>query len=684
MINRVPGIREDSPEYIASLSYFSEKLGRQGGKLDYLLHVLKERRHHHVPRLPADLIHLASLAAELGDQQSALHYYNQALQMRPQDQRLQAMRMQVLMARHDWGNLLKTLESSPQTPATALEMAKIYAQRQQYEGAVAVLSNLLQNNPSQPEAMLLLAQSYRGLGDNQQALQTLNRLESQGQTSETVLMAKAQVLEAMDDRAGSQTAYEQVIQQAPDAQTAKVAQARLDRSRGNWAAAYQHLAQALANAPQDIELLNELEYIRGRMRPQREARNLPYWRGERRPEEKFRPWQFGRYDREASALGGSRAYPEALLPVQLPYAFRPETTVFSDSNNLRGLQARLSGGFWLGKVLPINIAVEYRQYQQQNTFFSGPSYNLGLARVFSQSNYVASRLRRAEISLGAGPLSLGDRFKISGEVIGRRYWKEVKRRIGQQGQVGRPVLTSVTVQNNFLVDYNYQSQGFNARARGRATEKDQANRLLGSMSLDIRAGHSTDVTLKYSRRDLFDQDSNIYPRLYQSVLNLAQTRFTTLNQMELSYNHQFKPGLDWRGSVGGALYSDQNQRLTFYQGLRWQAVNQPRMHLDLTPHYYLATYSQRRQAYFTPREYQAIGLGVDFDRQLFRLPTLILQGTFQMVDNQGRWGPALQGVIGLEQELLQNFYTGVHFFYFREFVDNYRLTSVSLGLRWLF
>jgi hypothetical protein len=154
--------------------------------------------------------------------------------------------------------------------------------------------------------------------------------------------------------------------------------------------------------------------------------------------------------------------------------------------------------------------------------------------------------------------------------------------------------------------------------------------------------------------------------------------------VDLAYNHQFRPGLDWRGNLGGAFYSDQNRRLTLYQGLKWQAVGQPRMHLEFTPHYFLAAYSQRHDAYFSPGAYHAIGLGVDFDRQIYRLPTLILQGTVQAVGQHGDWAPSLQGLAALEWEFVQNFYMDIHAFYFREYVDNYRLFTAGASFRWRF
>ena len=78
------------------------------------------------------------------------------------------------------------------------------------------------------------------------------------------------------------------------------------------------------------------------------------------------------------------------------------------------------------------------------------------------------------------------------------------------------------------------------------------------------------------------------------------------------------------------------------------------------------------------------GIGVNFDRQIYRLPTLILQGTVQGVSQHGDFGPALHGLAALEWEFVANFYTDVHIFYFREFVDNYRLLTAGVSFRWKF
>ena len=110
----------------------------------------------------------------------------------------------------------------------------------------------------------------------------------------------------------------------------------------------------------------------------------------------------------------------------------------------------------------------------------------------------------------------------------------------------------------------------------------------------------------------------------------------------------------------------------------------PRMLLELTPHFFMAAYRDRREAYFSPGEYLALGLGLNFHRQFFRLPTLILQGAAQGVEQHSVWGPALQGLAALEWEPAQNFYLNPYIFYFREWVDNYRLLTVGLSCRYAF
>ncbi|MBI4642693.1 MAG: hypothetical protein HY743_02915 [Deltaproteobacteria bacterium] len=649
MVRRIPGIRADGPEYVAALAFFDGNLGRQGGKLDYLLHVLKEYRHHRWPDSPGELLALAELSRELGDSLAATHYYDRALALRPGDQRIAALKLNCQMRRQDWSEVLKTLQKQENDPAAALAVARLYLQQGQYEGVKAATRKIPEGHPCYPQALLLAAQANRLERNYKEALKTLEKLSGRVPREE-LLMEQARVLEGMGDKRAAGV-YEGIIRSQPDSQAARIARARRDRSRGDWARAYQAYAQALNHAPQDIELLNELEYIRQQMRPRVASRSFPYSRGERRPEEGARPWQFSRYDREY--LGRSLAS-LMQLPLEGKILVLPEALGFTDSNKLYGGIFRLAGGFWITKVLPVQLAVEYREYNQNTT---NPGARISRERT-ELSEQVASR-----VALGLGPLSVGDRLRLSGEIIGRRYWKRV-----DHDRRAVPGINPAF------------PEGLNLSS----THKEHRNRLFGSLALGASLGSRTEATLTYSRRDIFDQDPHIYPRLYQGVQNLEKAQITGVHQVDLAYNHQFRPGLDWQGNLGGALFSDQNRRLTVYQGLSWQALRQPRMQLEFNPHFYLAAYQTRREAYFSPGQYLALGLGLNFHRQFFRLPTLILQGTVQGVGQHGDWGPAFHGLAALEWEPVHNFFLDPYVFYFREWVDNYRLLTVGLSFRYAF
>ncbi|MFZ5453149.1 MAG: tetratricopeptide repeat protein [Thermodesulfobacteriota bacterium] len=670
LVRRLPGIRADGPEYIAALSFFDGNLGRQGGKLDYLLHVLQEYRRHRWPDSPGELLALAELARELGDSRAASRYYDRALALRPGDRRLAALKLQVRLDRKDWGGALNILEKQGNDPAAALEAARLYLYRGQYEGVKAAVQKIPAGHAAYPQALLLAAQACRLQRSYQEAQKTLDLLAGRV-PPEKLLMERAQVLEGLGDKQAA-AVYEEIIRKQPNSQAARVARARRDRSRRDWARAYRSYAQALKHAPQDIELLNELEYIRQQMRPQVASRSFPYARGERRPEEGSRPWQFSRYDREY--LGCSLAS-RMQLPTEGAILVLPEAIYFTDSNKLYGGILRFAAGYWITKVLPVQLAVEYREYNQ-NIYSQIDWQENKPQQTIEQHQKItvsANRLRRAEVSLSLGPLTVGERLRLSGEIIGRGYWKRIDQRV-QHIWYGYPHI------NPDFPQYQSQDPPLDS------TYKEQHNRLFGSLSLGMRLGPRTDASLTYSRRDIFDQDPHLYPRLYQGegVLNLEQARITGVHQVDLASSHQFRPGLDWRGSLGGAFFSDHNRRLTVYQGLFWRALKQPRMQLEFNPHVYLAAYRQRRQAYFSPGSYLAMGLGLNFHRQFFRLPTIILQGTAQAVGQHGEWGPALHGLAALEWEPIHNFFFNPYVFYFREWVDDYRLLSVGLSCRYAF
>jgi tetratricopeptide (TPR) repeat protein len=664
---RFPGIKIGSPEQVAALSYFNGGLGRQGGKLSYLLHVIKEYRRHRQPKSPGELLGLAALAMELDNRPAAARYYRRALRLRPNDKAIKARLLQCQMSQHNWGRALKLLAKGQNNPATALRMAEIYLMRRQFEGVKAMVAKIPETSPDYAQGLLLLVRAWRGEQNYPEAQQALAQLDGKV-PRQTYLMEKARTMEGMGDRSAI-TLYQEIISAHPDSQIAKVARARQARARGNWGAAYKDFSLALQSAPQDVELLNELEEVRQKLRPQLSSRGFPDSQGERHPEEAQRPFQFSDFSREPGGIGLSNYLPSLVSDV-LPIV-QPETLYFSDSNGLHGWDFRIAGSFWITKLLPAHFGAEYRQYSQNTGSIGlGTTLNLGLDKVYGQEAKASSRLKRAEVDLGLGPLAVSDRLKLSGEIILRRYWKRTDIKVGQQGQV--------------FVQFPLPPHFLDTTAATGLTFKDDKNRLLGSLSVGFSPTARTDLTLRYSRRDIFDQDAYLFPRLYQTVLNLTEAQITTYHQVDLSYDHQFRPGLDWQGMIGGAFFSDQNRRVTLYQGLNWQAIRQPRMHLAFIPHYYLAYYSQQHEAYFSPKTYNAFGIGINFDRQIFRLPTLILQGTVQGVGEHGDWGPSLQGLAALEWEFVQNFYMDVHAFYFRQWVDDYRLFTAGVSFRWRF
>jgi tetratricopeptide (TPR) repeat protein len=654
LVYRLPGIRAEGPEYVAALAFFDSNSGRHGGKLDYLLHVLREYRRHRLPDNPGELLGLAALAMELEQPQVAGEYYRQALRLKPKDSRLEQLLAQCQMVQRDFGPVLAGLEERAADPRAPLAAARLYLMRGQYGAVEQAVGRIPPHHSDYVPGQLLLARAQRLERRYPEALRTLEGLAGRHPAPE-VLMEKAQVLEGLGDRRAAQI-YEEVGKQEPNSQLARVAAARRARSRENWAAAYEAYAQALKHAPQDVELLNELEFIKQKLRPQLASRGFPQARGDRRPEEALRPWQFSRPDREwDGSLAKTGAIPN----------FLPESLYFDDSNGLYGMIFRASAAFRAGRAIPLKVAVEFREYNQRAQPANPGLMDLGLAVVHQQVVDTDSRLRRLEVAGGVGPIHLGDRLRLSGELIWRRYWKRVDWEVHQEG-------------------HPFEGSSQTVSINARITEKDAWNRLLGALQVDAPLTPKTEVSLRYQRRDIFDQDQHLYPRLYQSVINLADAGPTMYHEISFGMNHQFRPGLEWRTNLAGAWFSDHNRRLTFFQGLTWQAFSSPRMGLAFTPHYYLAAYRERESAYFSPGSYQALGVTVDFYRQIFRLPTFIVQGSAQAVAQQGEWGPALSGLVALEWEPVHNLFINPHIFFFREWVDNYHILSSGLSLRYVF
>ncbi len=659
MVSRIPGIREHSPEYVATLAFFDSRLGRHGGKLDYLLHVLKEYRRHRWPDSPGEMMALADLAMELGNPQDAEAYYRRAQKFWPQDRRLAELILLCQTTQKDWGKALATLNNRPLTADNALEVARLYMTRGQYEGVKAAAAKVPPEHADYPRIQLLRVQACRLQKCHPEALQTLESLAGV-LPREEYLMEKARLLEAIENREAVKI-YTEIIKTFPDSRQATVAEARRARAAGNLGGAAKAFARALESAPDDVELLNEFEDLRQRQRPQLASRAFAYSRGESQAEEHMRPWQFGRPDRE---VFGGLPSPAAIPVVQ------PETLWFRDKNRLYGWLLRATAGFWLTKAVPAHIGVEYRGYRQSSVSQEQGPVTAAWDKLYAQETTQRARLRTADLTLGVGPVSLANRLKVSGEIILRRYWKRVDREIVQKGAKWYPFPPPP-----HLIDESRVLK---------TTQQDNQDRLLGTFTLEFPLGLKTDGSLRFARRDLFDVEAYLLPRLYQSVNNLGDVPLITLNQLELGLTHHFIPTLTWRGNISGAVFSDTNSRLNLYTGLTWLALKTPRMQLGLTPHFYLTKYSETKSAYFSPKSYSALGLSLDFYRQVYRLPSLILQASVQGVNQHGEWGPAFHGLAALEMEPAKNFFIHPHIFYFREWVDNYHILVTGLSLRYVF
>lgn len=668
VLARLPGVQGETPEFQATLAHFTGLYGRRDGKVQYLLQTLADRRRRQPVQAPGDLLYLAELAGELNLKREALDYLEEAHRLRPQDDRITAWRLQLLEATQEYGQLLQALEEQGLTPATRIALARIYLQRQQYDGAVAVLREITPAEACWPEAQQLLVAAHKGRGDLQAALTAIAELERRQPPTAALLLTKGQILEALNDRTGATTAY-QAAQHQGDAYQQALARARLARFRGDWGNAYRYFAAALRERPQEIEILNELEQVRAQMRPYLAARGLPpCGRGERRPEEGQRPWQFGRYDREPGYIIGRRGYPRALLPLSLPRALTPETALSQDRSRVEAAELHLGGGFWLGRLLPVTLAANYKMVHQDVPGSGPPGLNLGLDRVFRQSSRDRTTWHRLEVTLGFGPLILGEVIKLRAEISGRQYWRKMRQEVTQAGQIFLPFPPTLV----------------NTQVSSVLREHETRERLAGGLSATLSPGPQTDLTLGYARRDLFDQEPGAYPRLYQQWTRLINVPLIMMHQATAGLYHQFRPDLELTTALTHSWLSDRNRRWTFYQGFRWQLLSQPRSHLGLTPGYYLALHRRQVDSYFSPHAYHALGVSLDIDRQLYRLPTLVVELTGQGVCNAGRWGPAVAGVVGLEEEPVHNLYLGLHYFFYKEWATDYWLHSLMLGLNWRF
>ena len=130
----------------------------------------------------------------------------------------------------------------------------------------------------------------------------------------------------------------------------------------------------------------------------------------------------------------------------------------------------------------------------------------------------ASRLRRAEVNLGLGPLAVDDRLKLSGEIILRRYWRRDDFRSTSRDKSAD--IPGYWV--NFPVpDFLFAEITANLTQPLILPEPTPRTASWAPWNW-VFPWPKTDATLRYSRRDIFDQDAYLFPRLYQSVLNLTQ------------------------------------------------------------------------------------------------------------------------------------------------------------------
>ena len=182
-----------------------------------------------------------------------------------------------------------------------------------------------------------------------------------------------------------------------------------------------------------------------------------------------------------------------MLPV-----VQPECLYFSDSNHLYGwIIAALRGLLdHQGAAGPPGFGIPGIQ-PEQSRGEAGPARSGSEPGIRPETN-AASRLRLADVSLGLGPLSVADRLRLSGDLILRRYWKREDRSVLQQGQELIPFPIP-----HFVDTYPHL----------RFTQNEDRNRLLGSLEIGFSPTSRTEAALRYSRRDIFDQESYLYPRL---------------------------------------------------------------------------------------------------------------------------------------------------------------------------
>ncbi len=373
LVHRLPGIREKSPEYIASLHYFTESLGRQGGKLQYLLHTLEDRQETHRARSPGDLMYLAALASELGDKRTAVRYFDQALRLRPLDQRLSALRLQALMAANDAGRVLQVLEGRPATPENALEMGRVYLQRHQYEGAIAVLAGIPRNAKSLasgPDAAYRGPTGPTGLSRSPGGDCTI--WSPEGRPALLFLWPRPRCWSPWTTGPGRRRRIRLLWPRLRTPAPPRLPKPVWPASAATGPAPTGILPRLSGKTPRMWNFSTNWNRSGSRCDPSwQPAICLPPGGESAGPRKPCVPGSSVATTVSPGPWKALRVSMKSILPLTVPYVLIPETTLLEDRNHIKGLQTRLSGSLWLSRVVPVQLALGYQIYRQ-NTTGPGP------------------------------------------------------------------------------------------------------------------------------------------------------------------------------------------------------------------------------------------------------------------------------------------------------------------------
>ena len=158
---------------------------------------------------------------ELGERQVAEDYYRRAQHLWPQNPRLAKLLLNCQMAQKDWGKALDTLNHKPITPENALQIARLYMMRGQYEGVKAAADKVPPDYADYSQIQLLRVQACRLQKCYPEAMHNLESVACL-LPRQDYLMEKARVLEAQSDREAIRV-YSELIESFTGTQQALVA-----------------------------------------------------------------------------------------------------------------------------------------------------------------------------------------------------------------------------------------------------------------------------------------------------------------------------------------------------------------------------------------------------------------------------------------------------------------------------